>query len=287
MKRPLNSIMLVSIFLLMGVINAHALQYLISPYYDVNKYSFSGNSYPSYLPNGVNDGILCWDAAISNILMYTGWGIDRDGDLSTELYDDIYDEFVMLTINWVSQSNTVPIYSIDTRNPLYYYMSEHYPDINWLDYIHQTLTLNTMLENIALWLSADYNYGVCMRITNDGSYNVGMSFFGWAHFVTVWGYETDDTTGKYTKIALTDSEKGVGIGETHLEWYSLDFRDNRWYLKDYNFYGNMNSAFICEVAGYEQKPNSEQQNPEPATLLLVSAGLACLFGFRLKYSSRN
>lgn len=245
---------------LLGAGSATAAQFLTSPIYDVNKYSSSSVPIPAGVdPADPSDSLMCWAAAVSNVLMYTGWGRDIDNDGTVELYDDLYHHFLDDFPNAGGSG------SMGYESYLNHYWASEMANAGtgWGDYFHQHGPDDTIFPTIDNYLNL--NYGVYLSITNDAG-SLG-------HAITCWGFETDDQTGEYTRIAVTDSDRGTGIGTTTLQWYDLDNRNNRWYLDDYGV-----DVFIRRIDAFGQNPFTAV--PEPGTMMLLGTGLLIFLGQR-------
>jgi hypothetical protein len=220
----------------------HADVFVISPpNYDVNKYWSSIP--PGVDPGDPSDSLMCWAATVSNVLMYTNWGYDRDTDGTIELYDDLYHEFLYAFPNTGGSGSTG--YS--------HYLGTYWPTYNYNDYFHQYHTHSGMLPKIDEWLHMDY--GLYLSITT-GS--------GIGHAITAWGYETDPL-GNYTKIAITDSDDHF----SGLKWIDLNFSGGKYYLSGYpnpRYYIRRIDAFEARI-------------PEPSTLFLLGSGILWIIGY--------
>ncbi len=235
---------------------------------DVNKYSDRGLTNPSGSLD-TSDSKMCWAAASSNVLNFTGWTVDRDGDKTLEIYDDVYNEFLAEFSNGASSGYTAYKHYANT------FWSEALTaqGKTWDDYFYRVSDDSIMMETIADFMELDY--GIYVSITNDRG-SLG-------HAITAWGYETDDT-GLFTRIAVTDSDRGYGPGGAMipmLQWYDVAFNASlgRWYLQDYG-----TDVYIRRIDAFA--PNDLLAPiPEPATVLLFGISITGLLIPRLRRKS--
>lgn len=225
---------------------------------DVNKYSDRGLPNPEGSLDD-SDSLMCWAATSSNVLNFTGWTWDRDGDGALELYDDVYHEFLAEFEN--QAGGGAMAYE--------HYVNKYWGDAlslqgeTWLDYFHQESNDSILMQTVAEFMN--YNFGIYVSITNDSG-TLG-------HAITAWGYETD-ADGNFIRIAVTNSDRGYvsGVMVPMLQWYNVSFNadNSRWYLTDYG-----TDVYMRRIDAFAQ--NSLLADvPEPVTLVLFVFGLAGL-----------
>ncbi len=220
-----------------------------------------------------HDNNMCWAAAASNVLEWTGWG-KVDGMANC---DDIFDHFInhwrdvggraKKAFAWWLNGDNDPdnpgnFSGIDVPNG-----ANFFPDENWSVYFHELSiessgdtthrSLPYMMSTAASFLTE--GYGTTLRIRNFAT--------GSIHWVTLWGFDYNKlvspvgvTSGflqpstQYTGIHITDSDDDESdwTPEDNLEHVSLKFTDGRWVLDGYR--GNDN-YYIIGVQALEQLPD--------------------------------
>lgn len=213
---------------------------------------------------GDGDDKMCWAAAASNVLAWSGWG--NVGGMTTtdqmfQYYQDHWTDLGGLPHmgwNWWFDGN---------------YQSEGWSGWSQVDvaggsfYTTDEFLASCLLSTSTTYAMGNINYlltngygtalGLYTDIDGDGTTEGG-------HSVTCWGYEYDESTNLYTGLYVTDSDDGLDA----LRYYGIayDSTDSAWYLQD--FYGTSDIWYIGYEAGLSQMPTV----PAPGALLLAGLG---------------
>jgi hypothetical protein len=205
-------------------------------------------------PTNTDDDLMCWAAASSNILQWSGWG--EVTGMSTS--DDIFQHFLSHWTDdggwmeyglewWFDGTSEAPAGSfIDTLGGGGFYLSE-----NFSHFYHENWIASEVLLSIDVFLHS--GYGVTLGLYGPGG-----------HAVTCWGFNhaTGDPSN-YIGIWITDSDddKSLSSPPDRLRYYEVSQISGLWYLQ--NFYGS-NSWYIGAVEAIEQKPTSGVEIITPA-----------------------
>ena len=222
-------------------------------------------------PSNTEDDLMCWAAASSNILAWTGWGSPFSGDT-----DEI---FAYFQEHWTDEGGIMEFgwdWWFDGTN-----LSQDWegwsqvdvpgggfwdPPYNFFDYYRREWQDNLALSAIDDDLHD--GYGVTLGVYKSGG----------GHAMTCWGYRYDDGTGDYLGVWMTDSDdsKNLEAPPDSLRYYDVSYSGGQWYLQ--NFYGTSGVWYIGEVQSLDRSPV-----PEPATLVLTAVGMLGMLGIvRLK-----
>lgn len=219
-----------------------------------------------------DDDLMCWAAAASNMLEYTGWGLTSgmwDSDANFEHFNDHWEDqgaLISIGVRWWFDGTVPSNYPDD---PPYIGGAASWaevdvagggefwtPTYDYTSYLHTSSSGNRM-ETIDSYLH--------------NGWGVGLGIYDGGHAITCWGvnYDTDydqetEWEDYYVGIWVTDSDddKGKNSWEdvpNRLRYYEVDYHDSAWYIQGYGG-GNW---FIDGVYGLE---------PFPTTRPVASAG---------------
>jgi hypothetical protein len=208
-----------------------------------------------------DDDNMCWAAASSNVLEWTGWG--KVGAMTNT--DQMFDHFCA---HWTDEGGN-PYYGwewwfngINAKQGVAGWAQEDvdggggfYPTLNIDDYRRWTGTDSTALSTLDDWM--DDGYGCTLGIAGN-----------MAHSITAWGYSYDSDNGAYLGVYLTDSDDNQSGYPTGLRYYDVLSSGGTWYLQ--NYYGS-GSNYITEVVGLGQMPIVPI--PAPGAILLGGIGV--------------
>ncbi|MBN2216326.1 MAG: proprotein convertase P-domain-containing protein, partial [Pirellulales bacterium] len=202
---------------------------------------------------GADDDWMCWAAAASNVLAWTGWG--QVGGMTT--CDDIFEYF---QDHWTDQGGLMEYgwdWWFDGTNDSQGWTGWSQVDVtgggfylgeNFDSYHHASYSTSSAVSSIDTYLQN--GWGVAIGIYTSGG----------GHAITVWGV-SEDASG-YTGIWVSDSDdsKTLSSAPDRLRYYEVEYSGGRWYLQ--NFYGS-NSWYIGAVEALEQYANEQPTPPAP------------------------
>ena len=259
--KKLIAVLSVFLSLLLATASASTVDYFIwddwgGTYADAEKYS-----------GDPDEADMCWAAAAANVLQWTGWGSVEDMTGAEAIFDHYVDHFTpgtgspVYAWQWWFTGDFAPQnwgYSkVDAPGG-----GNFWGEVNFYEnYYWVSADENTML-------AVDYllrkGWGTALAIRNET----------WAHGVNCWGFQYDPDTEQYDGIWITDSEDSMGDENPpdQLMYYPIELIDGKWQLHDYKV-----ECYITEISAI---PNISLVIPEPATIVLLSAGLAIAANLR-------
>ena len=218
---------------------------------------------------GSGDDYMCWAAAASNVLEWTGWhgtgGLNNTDAIFGHFQDHWTDEYGNEGHGWSWWFDGIDL-GVSTSVVDVPGGGGFYPTVDFLSTVHVTTDTTQTLTAIDDYLHA--GYGTTMGI-----------FDGAGHSITVWGFEYDpDVTDYYTGIYVTDSDDDKGNAPTYpdsLAFYPLSYDSigGKWDLG-----GGYAGWYIGDVWALEQNPDIAPYDPgaiipAPSTIVLGSIGM--------------
>ena len=202
-----------------------------------------------------DDDLMCWAAAASNMLEWTGWG--NAGGMTTS--DQV---FACFQSHWSDQGGMMQYgwnWWFSGSNPSAGWSGWSQVEVAggnfWSSYSFSTYFHSQDSDSQALAAIDQFSragYGVTLGIYGPGG-----------HAITCWGFNYNPSNaGEYYGLWITDSDddKSSNSPPDRLRYYEVQLSGGRWYLQDY--YGT-NSWYIGAVQALDRKPGSTPP-PTPA-----------------------
>lgn len=196
-----------------------------------------------------DDDLMCWAAAASNALEWTGWGMVNNMDNADKMFEYFQDHWTddggLAYFGWdwwfdgtENAPNDPGWASVDVAG------AGFFPSHSFSSYVHEELSESAAMNAVRDNLRAGNS--TVLGIYTDA---------GGGHAITVWGYDFNAATGAYEGVWVTDSDddKWDSTPEDELQYYDLDEDDGRWYLQNY---GGSNDWYVGVVYGLELIPDS-------------------------------
>jgi hypothetical protein len=192
------------------------------------------------------DDNMCWAAAASNVLAWTGWG-QVDGMRST---DEMFGYFQN---HWTDAGGQMGY-------GWQWWMSGYNPSNGWNGWsqvdvagggFHSQTSFSSLYHRNSNTYTAMSSLNTYLR----SGYGTALAIYGpGGHAITAWGLTHDaSNTSAYTGIYITDSDdyKNHPDAPDRLRYYEVELVSGKWHLQ--NYFGS-NSWYIGGVYGLERAP---------------------------------
>jgi hypothetical protein len=249
-----------------------------APYYVWDDWGGTWHDADKTLSNAEDD-LMCWAAAASNVLDWTGWGnvpgknLNDQDDVFGYFQDHWTDNAGMMSYGWYWWFYGTNISQgwdgwsqVDVAGG-----GNFYPTESFFQYYHSESNDAKTLKAIDHFLHE--GYGVTLGLYGPGG-----------HALTVWGYEYDEIGYKGIYVTDSDDHKGSNNPPDVLVYYDVLFDSGAWYLQGFG----SDNWYIGEVQALAQYPAKKPGKlgmpgqlpgdisapvPEPATILLFGSGI--------------
>jgi len=199
-------------------------------------------------PSNSEDDNMCWAAAASNVLAWTGWGRVDNMTTTDEMFGYYQDHWTDAGGQmgygwqwWISGYNPSKGWAgwsqVDVAGGAFHSQT------NFSNLYHRNSNTYTAMSSLNTYLRS--GYGTAMAIYGAGG-----------HAITAWGLTHEaDNASAYTGVYITDSDdhKNHPSAPDRLRYYEVELSNGKWYLQ--NYFGS-NSWYIGGVYGLEAAPNT-------------------------------
>jgi hypothetical protein len=189
-------------------------------------------------PTNNDDDEMCWAAAASNVLEWTGWGQVRSDITNADQMFAYYQK------EWPDmQSNPATGLRWWFNGNASISGGRFHPDNNVDKYLHHESDSQKAMDAVAESLHA--GRGTTLSLVNTS---------GDGHAVTCWGVELNsENHAQYVAIHITDSDddKSLTNPTDRLRRYRVEFNNGRWLVSGY---GSGTDWYIRGVTGLDRKP---------------------------------
>jgi hypothetical protein len=234
---------------------------------------WGGSWYDAEKRGTSQDSLMCWAAASSNALAWTGWGKVNGMTNSDQIFKYYQDHWtnrgadMMSGWNWWFNGEDLDAGSPTSAHPDVP-GGNFYPSKNFWDYFYEEFETNRIMPALAEYLRA--GYGTTLGLTGPSS-----------HAITCWGYNYDpNNPSTFYGVWITDSDDSKVINPPDvLHYYDLAYQNGSYYLQ--NYYGT-NAYYIQVVEVLGRMPV-----PEPSTIVVLLGGVVFLIKRKVKSNSCN
>ena len=212
-------------------------------------------------PVNDEDDAMCWAAAASNVLEWTGWGKVDGINGTDQIFAHFQDHWTdgsgwpdMAWQWWFDGTDRGAHSYVDVPGGGAFYTEE-----DWATHYHKSSILSNSMAAIDEFLHA--GYGIALGLAGDAN-----------HMITGWGFNYNpDDPQDYWGVWVTDSDDDKNqtnppdrLRYYEVEWTPGGLHGGRYYLRDY--FG-LDNIFLANVYAFEPVP-------EPAVLSLLLVGAA-------------
>ena len=187
--------------------------------------------------DNTEDDLLCWAAAASNVMEYTGWGTVKNlvttDDMFTHYQDHWIDKggWMNYAWEWWFDNTTHTADPSSTNRVDVNGGGNYYPALNMYDYYHQEFNQTRTLSKASYYLHQGYPITLAIRPTTGNG----------GHAITCWGIR-ETILGGFQGIWVTDSDDNKGTPANPppgpintLRYYEVeyDYEQKRWEMTNY------------------------------------------------------
>lgn len=255
MKRFLITPLVIIVSITLFTFPAHALTYYL---WD----DFGGTWYDAEKSlTNTEDDDMCWAAAASNILMWSGWraGFSNEDSMFSYFQDHWLDVGGFTSVGWEWWFDGIDRNDVDVSG------GGFYKTYTFSDYYLGYAADTDAVPKIAEFLKKGYGVSIGIRPPSATG----------GHAITTWGYEYDKTGILGLYVTDSDDNKNDANPPDALRYYDVYSSEGLYYLDDFSG----GDWWIDDVWAL-------RAIPEPKSILLFLAGIAGLMALCWKKNKR-